>query len=366
VDPDNPVPPGYEPSTAASTSQGWAVPESAADDPIGVTLAKPVPGGEAARAWSAPEIRTEPGSVSKSDPEEGWDHRSLPVRPPRLPVPLKAMTVPDVLDGAWAIIKVRPRTIFAISAMIVIPVELVVAGAQRILTEGSDFSSLFPGFGALGQVPSSSGPNPPSGGSVVALFAVVYLGAALRALSYFFLGGAIAKVVSAWYGGGDITARQAVMASLRKGWVFTAAFFVLLIPKVFGLCAGYIGAAFVIPLLMLTAPVIMIENLGPIAGARRSMKLVSRRLFPCMLVWFLSYVLESVVNTALAALPQLLAVVTPRVVGDLLVPSGSAFARVITGPVVVGVCVLLYYDLRVRSEGLDLDVDAADAFARAQ
>jgi hypothetical protein len=191
------------------------------------------------------------------------------------------------------------------------------------------------------------------------------VGVALSSLSYFFLGGAIARLVSAWYAGTDLSAKDALLASLRKGPVFVAAFFLLVVPKVVATAFCYIGAFFVIPLLMLTVPAIVIEDLGPIAGARRSWTLVSRRLLPCIGIWFVGWFVEFLVNRVLELIPLVLAQFTPDIVGELLTPAGSALARLITAPVVVGMSVLLYLDLRIRTEGLDLELEAADAFARA-
>jgi len=272
-----------------------------------------------------------------------------------LPVPLKPLTMSDLLDGSWAIIKARPRTVFMITAAVVIPTQIVVALLQRGFARSLDFTTLF----------TSSSFSTGARGPTLGNTAMAYLGIALSSLSYFFLGGAIAKLVSAWYAGSDLTPKDALLASLRKGPVFVAAFFLLLVPKVVSVALCYIGAFFVIPLFMLTVPAIMIEDLGPIAGARRSWNLVSRRLLPCIGIWFVGWFVEFMVNQVLSIIPQVLSQFTPEIVSEVLTPAGNAFARLVTAPVVVGMSVLLYLDLRIRTEGLDLELDAADAFARA-
>jgi len=343
------------------------------------------PASDAGRAWAMPEaghaggpfdasVRTDaefamPTGPPISDPDAGpregqvWNESRRPSAdrdattsgPPPLPVPLEPMTMSDLLDGAWAIVKSRPRTVLTITAIIVVPIELVSAALARSAASGIDFSSMFVNQPATGRPASLN----------LGLFGAAYLASALTALSYFFLGGALARLVSAWYAGGDISAKEAVLASLRKGHIYVAAFAVLLVAKGIGYLMCGIGLVAVIPLFMLTAPAIMIEDLGPIAGARRSWKLVARRFWWCVGVWILSFIIEAAVNAMLSAIPGALAELGIPVTADYLVPAFEAFSKLVTAPFVVGVCVLLYLDLRVRTEGLDLELEAADAFARA-
>ncbi len=346
-EPDNPTP--FAPRSWAmpetgSDPDGVALPADLAPDPVraeavGVSTA----GAAADQSWSG----TGTG-------EGAWAAEPAHAGPPPRPVALEPMTVSDLLDGAWAIMKARPKTIFAITAMIVVPVQLLAAFFQRGAAQNFDIGVLL-----------NNSQTSTRGSSALGLgyLGLGVLGWALSSLSYFVLGGAIARLVSKWYAGVELTAREAVVASLKKTHIYVAAFVLLLIPKAISLAFCYIGAIFLIPLLMLTAPAIMIEDLGPIAGIMRSWKLVSRRYWWCVWIWALSFVLEYVINTMLSSIPQLLSQFVPALAADFLVPAGAAFARLVTAPIVVGVCVLLYLDLRVRSEGLDLELEASDAFA---
>lgn len=335
---------GLAPDMAAASlsgaGRGWATPESGGHD------GGPDLGPSGGLGVDAMFGRHDRGNEPAADAPGG--------APPLLPVPLKPLTLSDLLDGSWAIIKARPKTVFLITAAVVIPVQLVVAFLQRGFARSVDFTTLF----ANGSLNTGRGMT---FGSV----SMVYLGAALSSLSYFFLGGAIARLVSAWYAGFDLSAKDALVSSLRKGPVFVAAFLLLIVPKVVSVAFCYVPAFFVIPLFMLTVPAIVIENLGPIAGARRSWTLVSRRLMPCIGIWFVGWFVELVVNQVLSLIPQVLAQFTPDIVSDVLTPAGNAFAHMVTAPVVVGMSVLLYLDLRIRTEGLDLELEAADVFARA-
>ena len=192
--------------SSGGRDRAWAMPESGlgADAP-----GMPLVGDHVPPAGS---------TVIDRDPDRGrerqaWDggrgddRSRIAAGPPPLPVPLEPMTVSDLLDGAWAIVKSRPRTVLSVTAIIVVPIELVSAFLQHRVSRGFDLTSLFvtqPGTN------SSSVPG-------LGLFGAAYLASALTALSYFFLGGALARLVSSWYAGGDLSAKQAVLASLRKG-----------------------------------------------------------------------------------------------------------------------------------------------------
>jgi hypothetical protein len=305
-----------------------------------------------------PGLRAGPtGIPDRAGPTEAdgrWSDGRTPLSPPRPPVPLEPMTVSDVLDGAWAVFKARPRTVFLLSAMIVVPFQVLQAVLARGAVGHLDADALF-GTSASGG--SGSGID-------TALLGGAYLADVVHGLSLFILGGAIAHLVTSWYSGRDVTPADAAKAALRKLHIYLGAFLLLLVPKAFS-CG--IGLPFVIPLFMFTAPAIMIENLGPIAGARRSFQLAIRRYWSCVWIWLLAFIIELVVNSMIERIPTTLADLVPTIDQwqDVLVPAFNGFAALLTAPFIVSVCVLQYLDLRVRSEGLDLDREAARVFADA-
>lgn len=316
----------------------WALPESGSDDR---------PGPVAAAA------NTEPSRVGGAD---DWREPEVVSGPPRLPVPLKPMTTSDILDGAWAITKARPRTVIVLTAVIILPPQLLTAFLLRGIPQGLDtaFSLLNPDMLSTRQSATSS----------LNQFVAYYVAAAIVALSYYFLGAALGRLVAAWYGGGDLTVKEVLVATARKSGVVIATFLLLLVPIVASTVACYVGAVFVIPLFMLAGPIIGIEDAGPITAAKRSWQLVSRRLFWCIWYWFATFLIEALVNTAIQAAPEIIGLVSEGA-ARFLVPIASVVAHCVTAPFVVGVAVLVYLDLRVRTEALDLELEAGDVFARA-
>lgn len=348
---DNPNPSSPPPSRAA-----WATPEREVDRSAHDDMVAAAARGAAAHGHgdgAGPSGSTGWAGTGVGGDDRAWRAPPVTVGPPILPVPLKPMTISDILDGAWGVIKARPKAVLAITAVIILPVQVLSAYLHRNVPSNLDV--LF----------AANNPDVFSAGSTTGLDTVLltYLAEALTLLSYYFLGFALARLVSAWYAGGDLSVRQTLLATLKRAPFIIATFLMLLIPIAVSR-ATCVGALFIIPLFMLAMPVMAVEGANPWTAALRSWKLVSRRLWWCMLYWFASLLIEQLVNLAIEAAPGLVAIFSPDA-ARFLMPVASAVAHFVTAPFVVGVAILIYLDLRVRTEGLDLELEAADAFAGA-
>ncbi len=76
-------------------------------------------------------------------------------------------------------------------------------------------------------------------------------------------------------------------------------------------------------------------------------------------------IVSTLLGNALSALPQALALWVGYDVGWPLLALGSIVSQVVVLPFVAAATVLLYFDLRVRNEGLDLEMTAVDVLDRA-
>lgn len=105
-------------------------------------------------------------------------------------------------------------------------------------------------------------------------------------------------------------------------------------------------------------PAMFIENVGLGAAMRRSWSLVQGRWWRTFLILFLMFVLSYVVSLALSAFITLGQTLLQVVVSPVVVLWISGATSVIVGslvdPVIQIALVLVYFDLRVRREGLDL------------
>jgi len=312
------------------------------------------------QGWAAPDTTADGRSAGPPvgpRPRPGAGVTSSPPSPaaPRLPVALRPMTVPDLLDGAFAVIKARPRTVFAIAAWILVPTHLLAAYLQRGASRTYSFTNTLSLFNTPG------GTGTAANGSDLLW---VYVSSAILALSLFFLGGAIARLVTAWYAGGDLPASEALAASFRRSPALIGAFLLLLLPKVVGFCFCYLPGVVLITMFSLTAPACVVEGLGAVASAQRSWRLVARQFWRCLGVIVAASVGASVLALVMGGLPSLLVGLLPSPFDWIGTAMVGAAVAMITTTALVSVSVLLYIDLRIRTEGLDLELGMADAFTR--
>jgi hypothetical protein len=95
------------------------------------------------------------------------------------------------------------------------------------------------------------------------------------------------------------------------------------------------------------------------------MRLVARRFWLALGVVMLSSLVATVLTWVLTLLPQALAEGLPWGARWAVDSVAGALAAVLTAGPLVTSSVLLYLDLRVRTEGLDLRQRATVAFSRA-
>jgi hypothetical protein len=181
-------------------------------------------------------------------------------------------------------------------------------------------------------------------------------------LAYAMLGVAVGRLVASWYEGTDPAVRPVLVDTLRVAPAIVCSWALLAVPRALSIFVAVLPAVFVFPLFLLVSPVIAIEGLGPLAAIRRSVRLVTRRYPAVVGIWLLALLLERIIDVALGLVPEVVAGFLPAEVAEVVRPAGWAFALFVTAPTVVGLPVLLYFDLRVRSEGLDLEREAAEAF----
>ena len=315
------------------------------------------------QGWAAPDTTTggeRPPGFPTAPPAPVERAPSAVRTAPRLPVPLRPMSLTDLLDGAFAVIKARPRTVFTIAAAILIPTHVVAAFLQR---HTSSAASLTNTFNLL-----NAGSTGSSGRSTLDNTDILwaYVAAALLALSLFFLGGALGRLVTAWYAGSDLTAGEALSASFRRTPALVGAFLLLLVPKLVGFCICYVPGVLAVTLFALTAPALVVEGLGPIGAAQRSWRLVASRFWPCVGIIVLATLGAQLLTAVMGIIPTLVASALPSPLDWIATAAVSSAVAMIVITALVSLSVLLYIDLRIRTEGLDIELGAADAFRRAR
>jgi hypothetical protein len=267
---------------------------------------------------------------------------------------LRPMTVADVLDGAFAVIKARPLRLMGISAVFVVPVYLLAAYLQRNMLGDQSLSDLWSGNlqdpAVVADSQSGSGND----------FWVTMLVFIIPALALVFVAAAIARLVSAWSAGEDLPAGHLLRIVGRSWWPLLASYVLVHVIEGAGSLTCYFGSVVAMAFFSVTAPVIGAEGLGPVAAMKRSAELVAKRFWPVLGINLLIGIAATLLTSALGGMPQLLALWFGLDVAWPLLAAANVIAAVIGTPFVAAATVLLYLDLRIRNEGLDIEVAARE------
>ncbi len=283
------------------------------------------------------------------------------------------MTVGDILDGVFKLFKANARSIVVIVAAFTVPLQLVAAWAQRDLLSGAGL------FDALGD-PSVLDAQAAQPFGDVGSSLVVSLGGLLVLP---FMAGAISQVVAASYLGETLAAGPALRRTLGRFWALLGGWILSHLPLLVGIVGGLVlvalgaglGALVVVgglgllvlgPLVLVVsalsvvvAPAIVVEELGPLDGVRRSWSLVWRRFWPVVGISLLAGLITSLVAGALGFVPSFVALFFGLEHGWIVLAVGGIVASLVSEPIVAIAATLVYFDLRIRIEGFDLQVIAA-------
>lgn len=207
-----------------------------------------------------------------------------------------------------------------------------------------------------GQMPSAFSP-----GQMMAGLGVMLLALLVTVIAYLLTQGATVAAVSEIYLGHTITIGESFRrvrgelgtlfgVSMLSGLATAAAFILLIIPGIYVMCR-----------LVLCIPAAVIENLGPRDSMDRSFALTkdnAGRAFLILLLYFVMVIAAS----AMVTWPLMIAVVAARNNPEMallwteLMQVGTAITTVLVVPVLTIASSILYFDLRVRKEALDLQM----------
>lgn len=292
------------------------------------------------RAWAALEAPAVDPVSPPADapvPAAGSDGAEV-----RLPAPLRPMTMGDLLDGGFNVLRARPRTVLALAAVFVVPVQLVVSFLNRDAL--ADLDQL------IDESLSGTGAGAGSGSGTVASL----LSLAGGSIGQAFIAAGIAVMVSHWYAGSDPCLREVLGRLGRKAPALLGAWLLVHLLEAAGLLTFGIGTLVVMAFYLVTAPAIVVEDLAAFRGMGRASSLAGRRFWFCLGFAVLSGLVASILGQVLGLLPQLLGLVLGPDLGWIALGVGAIITQMVSTTVVGAATVLAYLDLRIRAEGLDL------------
>jgi Membrane domain of glycerophosphoryl diester phosphodiesterase len=146
----------------------------------------------------------------------------------------------------------------------------------------------------------------------------------------------------------------AIAFGLFVVWViaFVIGLALIVLPGLAVLCGGvYFAVRW-----SMSVPAMMAEDIGPIKGMSRSWNLVKGQWWRSFGVILIVLIMRFIIGIALGFMYGLIVgAVTTGDVRLAVVAVGTTILSALISPIVTIALVLLYFDLRVRKEGLDLD-----------
>ena len=252
---------------------------------------------------------------------------------------LRPMGVGEILDTALKLLRANARTMLTIVAVLVLPFEFLLAFGQR-----NDISGQF-----LGYIHGSSAASSQSPWAEPLAYAGLWVLVPLVAA-------AVSRVILAAYLGREVTAKDAIVAALKHAPALLVASLIVHAAEGLGFVILVVPALFLMPLFVMTAPAIALENLGPLAGIRRSVRLTRARYWPTFWIAVLSGVLASFLNVVLGSAPAFGALFVGSTWSWVILGAGKALCSFVTGSLIAIVAALVYLDARARQEGFDFQV----------
>jgi hypothetical protein len=258
------------------------------------------------------------------------------------PLPRRPLTLTEVLDGAFALVRSAPALFLTVTAVFVVPMQLLVAYLNRdLLDEG-----LVDVFGAA--VEGRSADTSSDAAALITFF--------WGSLQLPFIAIAFSRIVDGWYAGREPTAREALGHAVRHAPAALAAWVLVHLIEAAGLVTLGLFTLVAMTWFAVTAPAIGFEGVGPLAAMGRAFRLSSKAFWFTMGAAVLVGVVEGFLGLGFAALPSAAATLLGSSWGWLLIAAGSMIGSLVTVTFVAGSSVVLYLALRIRVEGLDLEV----------
>lgn len=301
-------------------------------------------------------------------------------------VPLRPLNVGEILDGGFRAIRANPKVMFGLSLLVMgatAVIEAVVLalflGQAIPLLDASTSPEALSALGAgsaLGMVATGIG---------VYIASIVLTALLIISVSQSVIG-RVATVGEVWANArGQVWRLVGLTVLLGLGWVVVVvAITVLAVLLVSGIVAALgdaapavavmvvllivlgavVGAAFFAVRLTLSAPALMLERTGVLASLRRSWSLTRGHFWRIFGALALAVIIVSVISYALM-IPlslgmafvgdDMTAIVATMIVSTVV----SVLISALTTPFLAAVLALVYIDVRMRKEGLDVELARA-------
>jgi hypothetical protein len=275
--------------------------------------------------------------------------------PPGSRAELRPLGIGEVVDVAIRIYRDHAATLLKIVALVIVPVSVLTA----LIT-----ASAIPDEFANPQIPRQdfevdpAQPFPFDFGDIGTFFAGIILASALTWIGTLIATGASLKAVADAYLGQTPDAESSLRFALnRVGPLLWLSFLqgLLLVPAFLACIAPGVWLAVS---WSVAVPALLLEGNRGWSALSRSFNLVKTRWFPTVAVLLIAFILSAIIQGIFTGIFSFL---IPGA-GDSFVSSffssaiGDAIGTTLTTPFTAAVVAIIYFDLRVRKEGLDVEL----------
>jgi len=167
--------------------------------------------------------------------------------------------------------------------------------------------------------------------------------------------------------GGNPTLKSTYARALRRFFPLVFSALIIGVLMFVGLCGVYVGALLVLAYHLFVPQAIMIEGKGAWGAGKRARDLAGNHFGKAAGMLFLLLLIGALLGIGLAVLVETVYGAIPRVGGDLFAREQQRFVlntvsysmiALLLAPLPGIATTLLYYDIRVRREGLDIESEA--------
>ena len=336
----------------------------------------------------------QPGYGQQGDSQQGYSQQGYGQPPPgqwarygeAAPkpgvIPLRPLGVGEILDGAFASIRRNPKAILGLAAVVMTISAIISATITQTLLSAASLNLPSPGQ----QLTTAQATH--LVGRIVAVALPAFgLTVLLTYIVQAVLAGLLAPIIARGVGGQQISAADAwrvtrprlpslllatllgLLAGLGPLLIFglivgvaalagaPAGVYAILV--VLGLVALVLSIWFS-TMLSLVTPVVVLENASPTQALARSWRLVTRSFWRVFGITLLAVIIVAIAGGILQLPFTVLGAVAGSGIGrTVIIVIGTIAAGTVTRPITAGVTVLLYVDMRMRKEGLDLALRTA-------
>ena len=258
------------------------------------------------------------------------------------PLRLRPLEIGDILDETFRLYRRHFLVLAGISVGFSIPLAAVAA------------YGIFALYGTL--IDQATSGNPTDFSTLSSSLTLIAIGSVINLALLPLLYGSVSLAVCDSALGRPVTVRRILRGAFRR-YFHVGAYLVLLLLMAIAFCLFplwiWIAVGWTAVL-----PVIFVEERGVLAAMSRSWQLVQGRWWRTFLILILVFVLNYVVSLALEAFLYLgqilLSIFLSQYLALALYEAGAIVVSGLLIPVLQIGLVLVYFDLRVRKEGLDL------------